>query len=818
MAPELYDEIYNEKVDIYAFGMLLLEIITRDVPYHECTNPAQIYKKVTQGIPPPSLHRIKSIDARNFILLCLGIGEDANARPSASDLLKHQFLAKNTDDEMTIELEPAVEDMIIEEGNPTSMTFSDDSIGSGEPIRKLDGIDEMINNESSIPGQVPIEPSEKGLQNEITATLPKQVSDPLESRDSTTQPTANLEDEQMDDQYGEMPENESNMRKVTVLMGRGTELSRDDLPAKQEIDSPSRSATPPPAAVVKTHRTRDSDTSSLGGPLLYKVWAVPPAVIDAGNKPYPNNVINLALTLPDVSQTTIEFTFDLVEDDPVQIAREMVTELDEVPDDAVLEISTAISAVAREARMKQNQWTQLQQQQQQNALVQQALHQQNQQHSQSMMALHSPGAASQQPQPPNERQQPLLQVSQTTVMPQHSGGSVIESQTASPGNDRSQTVVSGPMSTAVQPQLTQNHGPQLPPLPEPPSMLSPPSSQMSSLHMSSPQPKQLIPTTTQPSVSVPSSPSTSSHLPHESLHTRSASAEAAVQQQPSTTEILSVPTSSPPGAAPLQPQPHLPGPTLPNASQDLVVTSQLAPQGVALGADASAKAMQQQSHDSSASQGGSHHSVPSDGSSAVFHQSSLPSDTSADVNDDDADDADIEEIRRLEQEFEKKLLRAKKSYHTRMDNLHRSKEEVEAQHQLLLEKHEKERIEFEKRVRLAEEEQTRRLNQIQSELLEKKKEVQQKRVKVPSMCVSAMQVQTQNTGSDGKSNSGVMSSRPPLHGGHKRSSSHFDASMPQSSPLAADQPHRRNASDGITTSESSNQVDPQQQNIQPPLS
>ena len=817
MAPELYDEIYNEKVDIYAFGMLLLEIITRDVPYHECTNPAQIYKKVTQGIPPPSLHRIKSIDARNFILLCLGIGEDANARPSASDLLKHQFLAKNTDDEMTIELEPAVEDMIIEEGDPTSMTFSDDSIGSGEPIRKLDGIEEMINNASSIPSQVPSEPSEKCPQNEITATLSKQVSDPLESRDSTTQPTAKLEDEQMDDQYGEMPENESNMRKVTVLMGRGTELSRDDLPAKQEIDSPSRSATPPPTAVVKTHRTRDSDTSSLGGPLLYKVWAVPPAVIDAGNKPYPNNVINLALTLPDVSQTTIEFTFDLVEDDPVQIAREMVTELDEVPDDAVLEISTAISAVAREARMKQNQWTQLQQQQQQNALVQQALHQQNQQHSQSMMALHSPGAASLQPQPPNVSVQPSLQSSQTTFMPQNPGGSVVEQPlTMSPGNDRSQTVVSGPMSNAVQLQPTQNHGSELPPLPEPPSMLSPPSSQMSSLHMSTPQQKQQI-TTTLTSVSVPSSPSTSFLLPQESLHIRSTSAEAAVQHQSSTAETLSTPTSTPPGVAPLQPQPPLPGPTMPNASQDFVVRSQLAPQVVPLGSDASVKAMQQQSHDSSASSGASHQSVPSDGSSAVFHQSSLPSDTSADINDDDADDADIEEIRRLEQEFEKKLLRAKKSYHTRMDNLHRSKEEVEAQHQLLLEKHEKERIEFEKRVRLAEEEQTRRLNQIQSELLEKKKEVQRKRVKVPSMGVSAMQVQTQNIGSDGKSNSGVMSSRPPLHGGHKRSSSHFDASMPQSSPLAADQPHRRNASDG-NTSESSNQVDPQQRPMQPPPS
>ena len=130
MAPELYDESYNEKVDIYAFGMLLLEIITRDVPYHECTNPAQIYKKVTHGIPPASLRRVRNIDARDFILLCLGIGEDANERPSASDLLKHPFLAKKSADESTIVVEPAVEDMVIDEIPMNSMTFSE--TGSSE--------------------------------------------------------------------------------------------------------------------------------------------------------------------------------------------------------------------------------------------------------------------------------------------------------------------------------------------------------------------------------------------------------------------------------------------------------------------------------------------------------------------------------------------------------------------------------------------------------------------------------------------------------------------------------------------------------------
>lgn len=47
MAPELYEEDYNELVDIYSFGMCVLEMLTSEYPYSECSNPAQIYKKVT---------------------------------------------------------------------------------------------------------------------------------------------------------------------------------------------------------------------------------------------------------------------------------------------------------------------------------------------------------------------------------------------------------------------------------------------------------------------------------------------------------------------------------------------------------------------------------------------------------------------------------------------------------------------------------------------------------------------------------------------------------------------------------------------------
>ena len=58
MAPELYNESYNEKVDIYVFGICMLEIFTKEAPYRECSNPAQMYKKVINGVEPECLRRI----------------------------------------------------------------------------------------------------------------------------------------------------------------------------------------------------------------------------------------------------------------------------------------------------------------------------------------------------------------------------------------------------------------------------------------------------------------------------------------------------------------------------------------------------------------------------------------------------------------------------------------------------------------------------------------------------------------------------------------------------------------------------------------
>ncbi|POM68531.1 WNK protein Kinase, partial [Phytophthora palmivora] len=102
MAPELYDESYDEKVDVYAFGMCVLEMVTKEVPYSECINPAQIYKKVTAGIRPKGLQRVRSQAARDFIELCLSRGNGL-VDVTAQYLLDHPFLKAQDDDNDMVE-------------------------------------------------------------------------------------------------------------------------------------------------------------------------------------------------------------------------------------------------------------------------------------------------------------------------------------------------------------------------------------------------------------------------------------------------------------------------------------------------------------------------------------------------------------------------------------------------------------------------------------------------------------------------------------------------------------------------------------------
>ncbi|WOL01411.1 putative serine/threonine-protein kinase WNK11 [Canna indica] len=95
MAPEVFEEDYTELVDIYSFGMCVLEMVTREIPYSECDSVAKIYRKVTTGVKPAAMVKVKDPEVRAFIERCIG---KPRARPSASELLKDPFFYGLDDD------------------------------------------------------------------------------------------------------------------------------------------------------------------------------------------------------------------------------------------------------------------------------------------------------------------------------------------------------------------------------------------------------------------------------------------------------------------------------------------------------------------------------------------------------------------------------------------------------------------------------------------------------------------------------------------------------------------------------------------------
>jgi WNK lysine deficient protein kinase len=96
MAPKLYEENYTKMVDIYSFGMLVLEMVTLEIPYSESDNVANIYKKVSSGVRPKSLNKVKDAEVEDFIEKCLA---QLRARPSAQELLKDHFFGVLDDDD-----------------------------------------------------------------------------------------------------------------------------------------------------------------------------------------------------------------------------------------------------------------------------------------------------------------------------------------------------------------------------------------------------------------------------------------------------------------------------------------------------------------------------------------------------------------------------------------------------------------------------------------------------------------------------------------------------------------------------------------------
>ncbi|XP_070707404.1 serine/threonine-protein kinase WNK4 isoform X2 [Pempheris klunzingeri] len=110
MAPEMYEEKYDEAVDVYAFGMCILEMATSEYPYSECQNAAQIYRKVTSGIKPDSFYKVKVPELKEIIEGCIRMDNDE--RYTIQDLLNHPFFQENNG----VHVELAEEDDMVKSG------------------------------------------------------------------------------------------------------------------------------------------------------------------------------------------------------------------------------------------------------------------------------------------------------------------------------------------------------------------------------------------------------------------------------------------------------------------------------------------------------------------------------------------------------------------------------------------------------------------------------------------------------------------------------------------------------------------------------
>jgi serine/threonine protein kinase len=112
MAQEMYEEHYDEGVNVYAFGMCVLKMTTSEYPYSESMGPAQIYKKVISvslGSPPPiCFHRL-------LYRICDGGPAAAKLNPEGDSVLLFLFFFL-----LVRRINPAASSCFTTTGRPTA--------------------------------------------------------------------------------------------------------------------------------------------------------------------------------------------------------------------------------------------------------------------------------------------------------------------------------------------------------------------------------------------------------------------------------------------------------------------------------------------------------------------------------------------------------------------------------------------------------------------------------------------------------------------------------------------------------------------------
>lgn len=498
--------------------------------------------------------------------------------------------------------------------------------------------------------------------------------------------------------------------------------------------------------------------------------------VSAAMPHYQDDILKLIVTMPVHGQKqNVQFDFHLVEDDPVEVAREMVTELG-IPQEAILEIGGTISALAREARIKQGHHRKHQQATQPVITTSVPIPSTHVNHLSSSMYQSQPPSQVLQPQhaqsiatvaPPLSvtNENPMYQPHQSSkvVQSQHPQNAVptLENHFANSTNQAQQPsqfvhTQSNTVVTTMPPTTHENHVSN--------SMFQSQHSVPQPVHGSGNIPLQRA----QSNTTVTTMPPTTheNHTPNSIFQSQTSSSQP-VHGSVNVSTQRQVASATPPP------------PTTPLTGQDVVQTNLLtALQPVALDnpvpvlhrANSSTQAFPQ-----SAQQQTDQIILPEINKEAAessepitdIQNGSLPNQPRAKImekdvseltfsdpiNDpqntrliniegsegEDDDDNMNEELKRLNADFHKDLMRAEKVHDIRMDNLRRAKLEKEQRHIQTLEKHEKEKMQFEKRVQQEAMEQSKRLEKIQLKYASQRQKLVQKNTEGSSVSSSPTQ-------------------------------------------------------------------------------
>eukprot|EP00298_Acanthocystis_sp_HF-20_P008405 c17661_g1_i2.p1 GENE.c17661_g1_i2~~c17661_g1_i2.p1 ORF type:complete len:387 (-),score=124.46 c17661_g1_i2:34-1194(-) len=120
LGPEMFEDGgVNELVDIYGFGISVLQLATKKIPYSECKSPKEIYDKIQNRTAPESLNLVQDPQIHEMIAQCLA---DKTRRPTAADLLACPFLDTRINTTKKIEKVNPVTIAISESNNSVTLT------------------------------------------------------------------------------------------------------------------------------------------------------------------------------------------------------------------------------------------------------------------------------------------------------------------------------------------------------------------------------------------------------------------------------------------------------------------------------------------------------------------------------------------------------------------------------------------------------------------------------------------------------------------------------------------------------------------------